>query len=80
MQFSMSHLFAHSLNIKHYQVPPLRPRVDPGVMTLKKYSAFPETPALLEPHQHIQHTRWTGVLTLCRDAVSVFYSLSQLRY
>ena len=48
---------------------------------MKRYSAFPETPALLEPHHHIvkchnQNTHWggVGVLPLCREAVVVFYS------
>ena len=29
---------------------PLRARVDLGVMVMKGYSAFPQTPALLESH------------------------------
>ena len=32
---------------------PLWSRVDPWVMTIKVYSAFPKAPALLEPHQQI---------------------------
>ena len=48
----------------------------------KRYSAFPKAPALLEPPYQIVlcnisgHSLWGGVLTLCRDAIGVFYSLS----
>ena len=47
--------------IGHYQVLPLRARVDLGAMAMKGYSAFPKAPALLEPHHqivqcHIQDT------------------------
>ena len=40
---------------------PLQVRVDLGVMVMKRYSAFPKAPALLEPHHqmvscHIQET------------------------
>ena len=43
------------------------------------YSAFPKAPVLLEPqHQivscHIQDSHWVEVLSLCRDAVSIFYN------
>ena len=49
--------------IRPYQVLPLRARVDLGAIAMKKYAAFPKTPALLEPHHqivwcHIQVTRW----------------------
>ena len=42
---------------------PLRVRVDLGAIAMKGYSAFPNAPALLEPHHqiiyyHIQNTRW----------------------
>ena len=44
----------------------LRDRVDLGAMAMKGCSAFPEAPALLEPHHqivscHIQDTPWGGV-------------------
>ena len=63
-----------------YQVLPRRNRVDLGAMTIKGYSAFPKTPALLEPHHQIAycHTLFGGVLPLCRGAVCVFYSPSRL--
>ena len=32
---------------------PLPVRVDLGAMAMKEYFAFPQTPALLEPHQKI---------------------------
>ena len=93
IQFSISHLFALSLNVKQfylthrqdYQVLPLQARVDLRVMAIKGYSTFTQTPALLEPHHqivqcHIQHTCWGSILPLCRDAVSVFYSPSQLGF
>ena len=51
---------------------------------MKGYSTFHKTPALPESHHqivycHIQDTQW-GLLPLCRDAVDVFYSPSQLGY
>ena len=63
------------------QVLPLWARVDLGAMAMKGYSTFPKAPALVEPcHQKIDVTSMTlgGILPLCRDAVSVFYSTSQL--
>ena len=47
---------------------PLRARVYLGAMAINGYSAFPKTPALLEPHHqivqcHIQDTRYGGGLT-----------------
>ena len=44
-----------------YQVLPCRARVDLAAIAMKGYSAFPNVPALLEPHHqivlcHIQHT------------------------
>ena len=62
-----------------YRVLPLGARVDLGAMAMNGYSALPKAPALQEPQQ-IQDTRWFwgGVLPLCRDAVGVFCSPSQL--
>ena len=62
---------------------PLQARVDLGAMAMKRYSAFPKAPALLEPHHqivkcHIQDTCWRGVLPLCREAVGVSFSPSRL--
>ena len=54
IQFSISHLFAHSLNplfdplIGPYQVLPRRVKEDLGAMTMKRYSAFPQAPVLAE--------------------------------
>ena len=47
----------------HFQVLPFRARVDQGAMAMKRHSAFPNAPALLELHHqvvlcHIQHTCW----------------------
>ena len=70
IQFSISHLFAFSLNVKQfyltpliepYQVLPLRIRVDLGVMAMKGYTAFAKVSPLLDPHYqmvyfHIQDT------------------------
>ena len=58
----------------------LRARVD---MAMKGCSTFPKSPALLKPHpirlfSVIYRTLDGGVLLLCREAVSVFYSPSQL--
>ena len=52
---------------------PLRARVDLGAMAMKRYSAFPKAPALLEPHHqivkcHIQDTRWGGHTPLQRSS------------
>ena len=83
------------------QVLPFQARVDQGAMTMKRFSAFPKAPALLEPHpghsieggcltplqrcsQCILQPQLTrplvggDVLPLCRDAVCVFCSPSQL--
>ena len=61
---------------------PRRARVNLGAMAMKGYSAFPKAPPLLEPTTRlfsvISRTLIWGVLPLCREAVSVFYSLSQL--
>ena len=32
---------------------PLRAKVDLGAVAMKRYSAFPEAPALLKPHHQI---------------------------
>ena len=69
--------------IRHYQVPPLWVREDLGVMAMKEYSTFSKSSVLLEPHHqlvlcYIQYTHWREVLPLCRDAVSVFCSPTQL--
>ena len=60
---------------------PVRDRVDLGVMVMKGYSAFPQAPALLEPHHQIVYrnildTRWWAVLPLWREAVGVLYCFS----
>ena len=89
-QFSVSYLFAHSLNIKQFY---LTHRQDP----IKCYQCepkwtwawwkvldirvFPKAPALLEPQieiffYHIQGTRCGGFLPFCWDEVGVFYSPS----
>ena len=51
-------------------------------MAIKEYFTFPKAPALLEPHHRIIFCvisrTLVGVLPFCRDAVSVFYSPSQL--
>ena len=62
---------------------PLRARVDLGAMTMKGYSTFPKTPALLEPYNQIvfRHNRTLigeSILPLLREAVGVFYSPSRL--
>ena len=50
-QFSISHSFALSLNVKQfYQVLPLQAREDIGVISMKGHSAFRKAPALLKPH------------------------------
>ena len=56
IQFSISHLFAFSLNvlfdpyIGSNRVLPLRAKVNQGAMKIKGYSAFPKSSALLETH------------------------------
>ena len=39
---------------------PLRARVDLGAMAMKGYSAFPKTPALLEPHHQMVLVSYPG--------------------
>ena len=46
-------LVLFNTKIGPYQVLPLRATVDLGAMAMKRYSAFPKTPALLEPHHQI---------------------------
>ena len=67
IQFSISHLFALSLNVKVNKcqtvvfdplIEPLlgaslRARVDLGAMLMNRFSAFPKGPALQEPHHQI---------------------------
>ena len=75
--------FSSILPIEPYQVKPLRARVDLEAIAMNRYSTFPKALASLEPHHqivlcHIQDIRWGGeVLSLCRGAVGVFYSLSR---
>ena len=55
-QFSIaqvSRVLSMSQTELNYQVLPLRARVDQGAMAMKGYSAFPNAPALLEPHHEI---------------------------
>ena len=53
---------------------PLQTRVGLGAMAIKRFSAFPKAPALLKPHYQIVKCHIVGeVLSLCRDADSVFY-------
>ena len=60
-QFSRSHLFVLSLNVKQFylfqigpcQVLQLWVRVDLGAIAKKRYSTFPKVPELLEPHHQI---------------------------
>ena len=46
-------LVLFNAQIVPYQVLPLRVRVNLGAMAMKGYSAFPNVPALLEPHHQI---------------------------
>ena len=67
----------------HYQVLPLQVRVDQGTIAMKRYTTSSEAPALMEPHHNSLisypgNSLGGGVLSLCWDAVSVFYSPSQL--
>ena len=91
IQFIMNHFFCKlpkcptvlfDLLIRPYQVLPLQVRVDLGVMTMKRYFIFSKTPRLETHNQivscHIQDTHWGKFLPLCRDAVSIFYSPSQV--
>ena len=58
ISYNISHLFAlfkcqtvlFDPQIEPYQVQPLRVRVGLGAMQIKRYSASPKAPALLEPH------------------------------
>ena len=69
--------------IRPSQVPTLQAKEDQGAMAIKWYSAFPEAPALLNPHHqivlsHNQDIRWGGVLPLCGESVGAFCSPSRL--
>ena len=46
-------LVQFNLQIEPYQVLPRWARVDLGAMEIKRYSAFPKAPALLEAHHQI---------------------------
>ena len=92
IQFSISHLFAYSLNAKQFwpidrtlskATTPGQSR--PGSNGNEGVLRIPTTASLFEPpHQSVQRriedTRWrrVRVLLLCRDAVGVFYSPSRL--
>ena len=85
IQFSISHLFALSLNVKRsyltFQVLPLLAIVDLGAMAMKEYTIFPRAPLTggLQSDCLVSypgHLFVGGVLSLCRDAVCVFYSSS----
>ena len=55
---------------------PLQARVDLGAMAMKNYSAFPKTPALLEPHHRIvsyQDTRWRSPTPLLRCSLCILH-------
>ena len=71
IQFSISHLFALSLNVKQfyfdpsiefYQVLPLRVIVDLGVMAMRRHSTFPKAVRLLNIRSG---TLFGAVLHLC---------------
>ena len=49
-------------------------------MAMNGFSAFLKAPASLEHivSCHIQYTRWGGVVHLCKGAVGLFYSPTQL--
>ena len=76
-QFSLVQV--HSLllcdpSLRPYQTLPLRARVDIETMTIKRYSVFPNAPALLEPHHqiiscHIQDTCSGWGLPLCSRCI-----------
>ena len=58
------------------QVLSLRIRLDLKVIVMKEYTEFPKAPEL-EPHHQMQFSPISRTL-LCRDAVGVFYSSSQM--
>ena len=62
------------------EILPLWVRVDPSVMAMKGYSIFPKAPGLESYHLmvycDIHDTWWWGVLTFCKNAISIFYSAS----
>ena len=58
-------------------------RVDLGAMAMKRCSALPKAPALLEPHHqivkcYIKDTYWGEVLPICKGTLGVFHSPSRL--
>ena len=86
IQFNVSHLIAHSLNVKHFkpliEVLLLWAIEDMEVIVMKGYSAFPKSPALLKTFNGLMslsgHSLRGRVLPLSREAVSIFYKFSQL--
>ena len=56
-----------------YQVLPIQARVDLEAMTVKGYSAFPQTPAI-RLYSVITRTLIGRVLPLCGDVAGVFCS------
>ena len=84
IQSSISHLFVLILNIKHfylthrwwgYQVLPLWARVDQRTIVMKGYSI---NRASLSDCLSFSGHSCSGVLTLCIEAVSVFYNPRRL--
>ena len=64
-------------------MPLFRARVNLAAITIKGYSVFPKTPALLEPNhlESCQDSRWKGlVLPLFIGLVGLFYNLNWLGY
>ena len=57
MQFIISHLFVHNLNVKQWIGPnrekQLMASLDPGAMAISVYSAFSKAPAFLEAYHQI---------------------------
>ena len=86
----------HTVNVKtvlfriciqkgSYQVLPFWARVDLKVMAMEGYSAFLKASALLETSSSgclVSYPGYSlgGVLPLCREAVDVFYSPSQMSH
>ena len=56
--------------------------IDLGSMAMKKYSSFPKSPSdgLMSYPGHLLSGSGAVEYTDCRDAVSIFYSPSQLGY
>ena len=53
---------------------PISARMDLRAMTIKGFSAFPQTQSLLELHYQIEQTLIGGALPFGRDVVGIFYS------